>query len=370
MKNSILGKRFFNDGHEIVVLTDLQRRARDSIYEKMLDGRYVSEVVKCPLCDGNSHITLSEKDFYGLPVKTVICRNCSMIYANPRLSRDALVGMYANEYRDLDRVHPTSGEYFELEIKKAERIAEYLTKNGVLSKLNDKLIIEIGCGAGGALHHFKKLGFNTMGCDLSPRNVEYGVSRGLDIRYGDIDALMLSLDFNFKDIGLVIYEQVFEHLSEPKLELERLHGLLPKNSFLYIGVPGIKNIANHYGSDFLRFLQLPHLCHFELRTLVKLVQSTGFSFLCGDESARAIFSRSGVRSLLPVSDSNYLATIEYLRILEIRRKVAVPFRRLKEVPIILGMGLASKIRNSRFIPQPIKSAASRFLKFAYHQFFK
>jgi hypothetical protein len=129
MKNLILGKRFFDDGHEIVALTDLQRKARDAISAKMLDGNYETKEVQCPLCDGRDRITSQKKDFYGLPVSTVICCNCSMIYANPRLSKPALTGMYANEYRDLDRVHPTSREYFDLEIKKAERIAEYLTKN-------------------------------------------------------------------------------------------------------------------------------------------------------------------------------------------------------------------------------------------------
>ena len=370
MKNSILGKRFFNDGHAIVALTDLQRKARDAIGAKMLNCNDETEEVQCPLCDGKDCTTLSEKDFYGLPVRTVICCNCSMIYANPRLSRQALTGMYANEYRDLDRVHPTSREYFDLEIKKAERIAEYLTRNGVLSKLKDKLIIEIGCGAGGALYHFKMLGFNVMGCDLSPRNVEYGVSRGLEVRYGDIDALMASLEFNFKNIGLVIYEQVFEHLIEPKLELKRLHGLLPQSSFLYIGVPGIKNIADHYGSDFLRFLQLPHLCHFELGTLVKLVQSAGFSFVCGDESARAIFSRSGVRKAFSVGSNDYLSTIEYLRMLEIRRRVVTPLRYLKEAPIKLGMRVSRKIHNSRCIPQPMKAMVNRLLKSVYHRIFK
>jgi hypothetical protein len=106
--------------------------------------------VPCPLCDGSDYTIIAEKDFYGLPVNNVVCNFCGMLYQNPRLSGAALQKLYANEYRDLDRVKPSSDDYFELERDKAQAQMEFLAAHGLEEHVRGKLIIEIGCGVGGA----------------------------------------------------------------------------------------------------------------------------------------------------------------------------------------------------------------------------
>jgi SAM-dependent methyltransferase len=365
-----IAKRFRYDGIEIVPLTDIQKKARDSIRQKILCGEYAAEAVPCPLCGGSDCTTIAEKDFYGFPVTTVICKACGMVYSNPKLTQAALEQMYATEYRDLDRVKPSSQDYFELEKVKAQGIAQLIERNQLKKCLNGKLVVEVGCGAGGGLQYFSDAGLSVIGCDLSPTNVSFAKSKGLDVHYGGIDSIIAALGDRAQDVGLVIYEQVFEHLVEPKKELSKLKEWLPFGTLVYLGVPGFKNIANQYGSDFLRFLQLPHLCHFELGTLVSLASSQGYSFISGDESARALFSISDKALVRQEDGARYATTLLYLAQLERRRKVLDPVRWVKDLPTQIGLRLKEKVNSSSLLSPEIKSVIVNCLKGIYHCFFR
>jgi SAM-dependent methyltransferase len=370
MKVFSIPKRFRYDGIEIVPLTDIQKKARDSIRQKTLCGEYATEAVHCPLCGGSDCTTIAEKDFYGFPVSTVICKACGMVYSNPRLTQASLDQMYATEYRDLDRVKPSSHEYFELEKVKAQGIAQLIALNLMKDCLDGKLVVEVGCGAGGGLQYFSDAGLSVIGCDLSPTNVNFAKSKGLNVHYGGIDSIIAALGDRAQDVGLVIYEQVFEHLVEPKKELSKLKEWLPANALVYLGVPGFKNIVNQYGSDLLRFLQLPHLCHFELCTLVSLANSEGYSFICGDESARALFSVSGKVVLCQEDGARYATNLLYLAQLERRRKVSDPIRLIRDLPAQIGLRLKEKIYSSSLLSPEIKRVIVNCLKGIYHRFFK
>lgn len=370
MKSATVPSRFRNDGAEIIDLTDIQRTARDMIRAKMARGEYETVAVHCPLCGGNDDTVVAEKDFYGFQVDTVVCHSCGMVYSNPRLTVAALQKMYANEYRDLDRVKPSSDDYFELERVKALGLMEFLAAHGLQERIQDKLIVEIGCGAGGGLQYFADAGFQVAGCDLSPTNVEYGSGKGLEIYYGSLDVVIAKLGDRVSDIGLVIYEQVFEHLVDPKGELEKLRGWLPRETLLYIGVPGFKNIGEHYGADFLRFLQIPHLCHYELRSLTALLCSEGYAALGGDETVRALFSYSGEVCPVAINCGQYDDVRSYLSGLERRRAALAPLRAFRAMPIALGLRMRKAIDGSALLPAPLKRGASAALKAIYHRFFK
>jgi len=292
------------------------------------------------------------------------------VYSNPRLTQAALEQMYATEYRDLDRVKPSSEDYFELEKVKAQGISQLIELNQLKDRLNGKLVIEVGCGAGGGLQYFSDAGLSVIGCDLSPTNVSFAKSKGLDVHYGGIGGIIAALGERAQDVGLVIYEQVFEHLVEPKQELSKLREWLPANALVYLGVPGFKNIANQYGSDLLRFLQLPHLCHYELGTLVSLASSEGYTFICGDESARALFSVSEKTVSRQKNGARYATTLLYLAQLERRRKVSEPIRFIRDFPAQTGLRLKEKVNSSSLLSPKIKRVIVNCLKGIYHRFYK
>lgn len=368
MKSPVLGRRFRNGERATSVLTDIQKSARDRIRTKIKQGQYNHEQVPCPLCGCDDFELLAERDHYGFPVSTVVCKPCSMLYANPRLTVRALVDMYATDYRDLDRQKPRSADYFDLEVEKATRIGQLLEAHGLLAGLAGKLVLEVGCGAGGGLRYFAERGCEVAGCDLSPRNVQYGVEQGLNLVYGDVAALKDSIGPHSQNVGLVIYEQVLEHLVDPRGELKALSDWLPEDCLLYVGVPGLRNIAAQYGCDFLRFLQLPHLSHFELQTLVAMVQGAGFSFIAGDETARGLFRRA--EGATPLEPRDYRALVAYLQGLERRRIIQDPIRKLKAWPVATGLKLRDAVERSSWIPASSKAAIAGLLKKSYRRFMR
>jgi len=370
MKNVSVPRRFRNDGVESVDLTAIQRTARDTIRAKMDSGEYETVDVLCPLCKGNDCAVVAEKDFYGFATNTVVCRSCGMVYTNPRLTFVALQKMYANEYRELDRFKPSSNDYFELEKTKAIRLMEFLESHSLINRIHGKLIVEIGCGAGGGLQYFTDAGFQVAGCDLSHTNVDYASSRGIETYYGSLDVVVEKLGDRASGVGLVIYEQVFEHLADPRQELQKLARWLPHDSLLYIGVPGFKNIAKAYGSDLMPFLQIPHLCHYELRTLVSMLRSEGFNELVGDESARALFSYSGELCPVTINSGEYEVVRRYISALERRWAALAPIYLLRARHLKIGLNVRKTINDSELLPPLFKRVASTALKATYHLLFK
>jgi len=315
----LISPRYRDDGREAYQLTQVQVTARNRIVDKLLNGIYQLENIQCPLCKSIRYQRLSEKDSFGIPSTVVLCTDCELVYNNPRLSESSLSSFYRDDYHELDRALPSLESYYMLEYAKGERIYQFLDNLNLTDILNNKLILEVGCGAGGVIGSFRDRGFSVMGCDLVPVNLQYGRDeKKLSLYYGRWSEVNEIAIQKSSDIGLVIYEQVFEHLADPRHELKKICQLLGPDSLLYIGVPGLRNIDNHYRSNFLRYLQLPHLVHYDLNHLVSMLQLEGLSLLGGNELVQAVFRKDNVvKYALPYYSDN---TIAFLTGLEQRRE--------------------------------------------------
>jgi len=319
MLNEPLSKRYRNDGKENFVLTSSQFISRDLIAAKIRDGYYLLQEVNCPLCGCLDTTCLSEKDTYGLPVKVVACNKCGFLYNNPRLDQNSLSAFYIEDYRNLDRVLPNIDDYFRIENEKGKRIYQFLKSSGALNAVQGKLVVEVGCGAGGVLGYFQQMGYSVIGCDLVPANLEFGRSeKNLNLYYGTLQDIKQAICEKEVEVGLIIYEQVFEHLPNPSAELKIIHDIIGPKALLYIGVPGVRNIDDHYNSDFLRFLQLPHLMHFDLSHLVALLEVNRFEYMVGNEIVQAVFTKSSNNNLTLIP--TFKSTMSFITELESRRK--------------------------------------------------
>jgi len=123
-----------------------------------------------------------------------------------------------------------------------------------------------------------------------------------------------------KGPDIVIYSHVLEHILDPITELTKLKEIMKENSFLYVELPGIKNLNRNYQADFLRLLQNAHIYHFTLASLKNVLRKAGYYFVCGDESIHSIFQKSS----LPESadfhyDNGYQNTMAFLHKLEFTR---------------------------------------------------
>lgn len=322
-----LGPRFRQDGCSVIDLTDVQKAARDEVAAKLRDGRYRRIPVACCFCGADEPLDLAEEDMYGLPHPVSACLRCGFVYTRTRLDESALHAFYDGEYRRLDRGVPLPAEgFFELERGKGPMIEAHLKQAGIALEPRSQ-VLEIGCGAGGTLAWFNDRGHRVLGVDLGSEYVSYGRERsGLALHEGDAQHGLDLLARSGQPPALVIYEQVLEHLTDPFGELERLRHRVERGTYLFVGVPGLRNIRAHYQADVLRYLQLPHLSHFDLASLTAIAARAGFRCVSGDETVHAVFAADEPRDGL--RPRPYRQTLRELRSLERRRRVRAARERL------------------------------------------
>lgn len=316
----MLHSRFKNDGIAAYKMTDLQRQARDIIAKKIADNTYKMVDENCPSCYQSKPIVLSEKDMYGLPMQVAVCGNCDFVYTKKRLTDDSLMAFYDNEYRQLDRAVPGIEPFYALQQRKGELLHDFLQSNNFLNNdlTENDFIVEIGCGAGGILDYFKDKGYSTVGCDYGSEYLNYGREQyNLNLIDGGLVDLMPFFDEENRQPAIIIYEQVLEHIFNLDEEIQQIKKIITPETLLYIGVPGIRNLEHpRFNCDLLPFLQIPHLVHFDLHSLQKIMHRHGFELVKGNEQVRAVFKYKGDQ-ITPISTQKEIPPImDYLTEME------------------------------------------------------
>ena len=191
-------------------------------------------------------------------------------------------GSYENEY-------PTAEyEYFDNKIEQ-----KIFVINKLFSKKenNSRTLIDIGCGEGFTLNHFKKKGWKVTGLDYS----EFGVKKFNpdclpDLITGDIYKQMEPIIADKIQFDVVWLDNLLEHVIDPLFLLQQCKKLLKPDGVLVIEVPNdfsvlhqhlIKN--NYINNEF--WVVIPdHLSYFNKSGLEAIAADAGFKteFVIGD----------------------------------------------------------------------------------------
>ena len=151
-------------------------------------------------------------------------------------------------------------------------------------KFSDKKarILDIGCYTGGLLSMLKTNDFrNIMGLDPSPFAVKMAAKKNkVKVVLGSIFD-----NLNIGKFDLIILTHVLEHISDLKLFIFKVSGLLNENGQIYIEVPDANKFFLAKDSDtrfindqkepFLQF-SIEHINYFTTKSLLNLMTSNGF----------------------------------------------------------------------------------------------
>jgi len=325
-----LGRRFRFDEKPILSLNKLQSSTAKQVKEKIIDGTYVFEKVICVFCKSGEFESLSEKDRYGLYHPVRVCRSCGLIQANPRMTQSNYSDFYNQEYRKLYVGVDCPDDIFFREYNKGKEIYRYITAvTG--AEIKGRFIVEIGTGAGGALQYFKEKGNDVYGIDIGSEYINFGKAKNLNIEEGSIDKLG-GLE---RSPDIVIYADVVEHLLDPIDEFRKLRNFLDVKSLVYVGTPGIKNLANAYSRDFLKLLQNAHVYYFTLTTLNNCLMKAMFGLVAGNEKIQAIYK---ITSRESDSINDYKPTTNFLKRIERTRPFYCLFSYINAVLQKSGIG--------------------------------
>lgn len=282
----VLSPRLDRSDRPWIRLTPGQLAARERVVQRLADGTYATEDAPC-FCNGPAadlDLVIAERDRYGLPVRTVLCRHCGLMRTSPRMTAAATGQFYAEDYRDL-YTGPGNGEaLFRSQAARGRGLIELL---GPLLPTVDS-VYEVGCGAGGLLAPMHALGKRVAGVDYNGEWLHAGRERGLDLVQGDAFDL---LAHRGEPADLVLLMHVLEHELDLREGLARVTALVRPGGLLLVEVPGIDCIPAGYGGDVLRYLQNAHTFHFTAATLAFVLGNCGLEVLACTHAAVALCRR-------------------------------------------------------------------------------
>ena len=249
------------------------------VKRKLATGVYQTEPVAC-FCGSTSAHLVTDTDRYGFAHAMWFCKDCGVIYANPRMTEASYAEFYATEYRPIyDHPDETAALQFEKGRQASEALQVYLSEQHTL---RPSIVFDIGCNAGGWLKPFLDAGAEVHGVDYGPERVATGQVYGLPIEVGSIE----TLEVMGKQADLIIMNHVLEHATNLEATLARIRSLLHNEGMLYVGCPGLFT----YELDTL--FQNAHPWQFTAETLIYVMECCGFEEVRVDHGITSLWKKS------------------------------------------------------------------------------
>lgn len=226
------------------------------------------EQTVCNLCERDNYkVLLCGEDYtvYSLEeFRLVRCRNCGLVYLNPRPKPEEISKYYLSDYY---KAPEWDDPFSFLKRSKGALIEKFAGKKG--------RILDIGCKRGELLVEMRKRGWETYGTDISQEACDYtGKKLGFENIYcGGL--LLLDLKEDFFDA--VTLFNVLEHIYNPLETLKKIHRLLKNDGVLIINCPNFGAIQGSIFKDKWFVLDLPrHLYQFTPDSLRNMAEKAGF----------------------------------------------------------------------------------------------
>jgi SAM-dependent methyltransferase len=315
----VIAERYKDDGKPTWRVNQIQATYKQQLLDKLRLGEYKTEMVSKCCCSSELLEVLAEKDRFGLPFGSLICKKCGLILTSPRLAQRDLPSFYNHEYHGL-HFGETEAEKNPYLFRRNQGVIIFEYVKDFLNK-DELLVAEVGCGSGANLSSFatgaKRLGIRARlaGCEYSESYASYANSElGIAVCMGGASTLVeegINAD-------VLILSHVFEHFIDLEVEMKAIENILKDDGILYIEVPGILDLHNkyEYDCDFLKYLTLAHMYNFSLTTLRSRLATVGFSLVKGDEYVRSVFMKSSVDTESLTGLNDYDRIVCYLTHLE------------------------------------------------------
>lgn len=157
-----------------------------------IENNYTYKERTCPICGSNRGETLFEYEAYGFYLPCRICKDCGLVYNYNIPSEENYMHFYKNHYRLLYNGAKEIGENaYKIDLERGENILKFLKRN-LSHDITGNKIIELGCGAGGALETFNNAGLIASGIDLNPQFIKQIKEKGLEAELSSLEDFCLT----------------------------------------------------------------------------------------------------------------------------------------------------------------------------------
>ena len=197
------------------------------------------------------------------------CTNCGFVFTSPRLSNDALAGLYSDEYYEnaasyaAQQIQSPSDDHVAL----AGRARRYLR-----CRRNDLRSVDVGCGGGRLVEAFSQEGFDASGVEPSEGTVSGARAAGRNVAVADVADLP---DDNYDCVTAI---HVLEHVTSPSDFMAHLFRITKPGGLCIVEVPNFHcRAAKKQGANWYALHPSAHLSHFTPESLTNCMRKAGFA---------------------------------------------------------------------------------------------
>ena len=267
------GGHLFMLGGRGVMLDEEQLHWRGLIEDKLATGVYRMIHRPC-LCGAAQDELIAVRDMFGFHFRTVICRHCGLVRADPYFDDASLQQFYALDFDHLYRCEAKDNpqDFFRMMVERRHPGVFAVLARHVPS-LPGKTVYEIGCGGGWCLWPFHQAGCRVWGADYDEALVAYGRSLGMELEHGGAELLA-----GREPADIIILSHVLEHVPDPLGFLGRIRPALRENGVLLVEVPTLESVAGgESDGNLFRYFQIAHVFDFSGNTLCYTLERAGFA---------------------------------------------------------------------------------------------
>lgn len=296
----------------------------------------------CNLCHSTEFEVLSTRDREGKYLRTVICKNCGLVWSDPFPINPS--EYYQKDYRILYK------GTFEPKIKHIYRAAKNALARyqGLKDYLQGKkTVLEIGSGGGEFAYLLTKLGFAVQGIEPNEGYGNYSkTAYGLDVQIG----FAQNTEFAPERFDFITLSHVLEHIDDPTLVLKKIHGWLKNDGLVAIEVPNVEATCQSPKSTF----HAAHLFNFNQASLALLAEKSGFTIV------KSFFSKDKGNLSLIARKNTELTVTPKLTLAGNCEKICTIVK--KHTPLAHYISLPPYLRLLKKLPQMVneKKAAKNF----------
>ena len=242
------------------------------------------EFVDCLLCGKRDF-----KRFYPSLPFVVRC-SCGLVFANPRLTKDAAADFYSKSYFENHTSHEMGYDNYVSDKELVEK-----TFRRRLAEIENKWIkkpgkvLDVGCATGFFLSIARQMGWEVSGVEISGYCCDYALREfGLELHQGFFKE---ARDFT-PDFDLITMWDYLEHSFTPDEDLRKAHELLKPGGLLALATPDVGSVpAKIFRENWMGFKEHEHLYYFDKKNLVGLLQAKGFRVLTTTYAGKHISPR-------------------------------------------------------------------------------